>query len=99
MPRLSQEALKKEKRSSTSKDDKGKGKTSSIGENCGKSSERKRSDAKKSTNVASKKVQDKGEKKSKKVKEEVGSGREEGELESTDEDDDKDPYADQTKFR
>ena len=97
MPRLSQEEIQRKK--SSLKEDKSKRKTSSLGENFGESSQRKRSDARKSTNVASKKVRERTDKKSRKVKEELGSGREEGELESSEEEDDEDPYADQTKFR
>ena len=92
------EESRKETRSfsSTSKDDKRKGKTSSIGENYGKSCQRERSHARNSKEIVSKKVKVKDDKK---VKKEVGSGREEGELESSEEEDDEDPYADQTKFR
>ena len=97
MPRLSHEEINQKE--SSRKEDKSKRKTSSLGENFGESSQRKRSDARKSTNVASKKVRERTDKKSRKVKEEFGSGREEGELESSDEEDDEDPYADQTKFR
>jgi len=97
MPRLSHEEIKQKE--SSKKEDKSKRKTSSLGENFGESSQRKGSDARKSKNVASKQLRDRTDKKSRKVKEELGSGREEGELESSDEDDDEDPYADQTKFR
>ena len=96
MPRLSREqidskeASKKAKRSSRSKDDERQQKTSSIAENHGESSQRKSSDARKPADVVPKKVENKGDKKSRKVKEDLGSGREEGELESSEEDGDED---------